>query len=367
MKDNPRFQITSKQSLFIIIGSTIATGILSLPRAASAAAGQDGWISVILGLSVPLLSLLLIERLGRSFPNLSMGEIAQLLFGKCLGTIVTLGFIAYTVFFQSIVLRLGAEITAVFALPKTPTGVIALLIIISVIYIVQKGAKVVGRLNELLFYILLFDLLLFLPPLRVADYTNLLPVGGAGLTAIVRGALPTAYAYGGVEVLFLIYHMVTRKEEVLKAGVTALGISMLIYLMVTVIALLVFGAEVLQHIIWPSVVLLKVVDIPVIERLEFFFLALWMGLASRPVINMCFASSYSLTRLLKLDLEKYYSDMVIAVGLAIYVVALIPDNIVQVFKFATYGGYGFFIAAIGYPLLFHIAAFLRKGKVKQYG
>ncbi len=366
MEDNPRFQITSKQSIFFIIGSTVATGILSLPRVASADAGQDGWISVILGVCAPLISLLLIERLGRLFPNLTMVEIAQLLFGKFLGSVITAGFIAYMIFFQSIALRLIAEITAVFALPKTPTSVIALLSIISVIYIAQKGAKVVGRLNELLFYILLFDLLLLLPPLKVADYTNLLPVGGAGLTAIVKGALPTAFAYEGMEVLLIIYPMVTKKNEVLKAGVTALGIAMLIYLMATVIALLVFGAEILQHIIWPTVVLFKVVDVPVIERLEVFFLAFWMGLVSRPVMNMCFASSYSLTRLLKLDMEQYYSYMVILVGLSIYVVALIPDNIVQTFKFATYGGYAFFIAAIGYPLLFHLAAFLQKGKVKQY-
>lgn len=366
MQDKSRFQITSKQAIFMIIGATISTGILSLPRVTTADAGQDGWLSIILGSCVPLLSLLLIERLGRRFPDLTIVEIASQLFGKLLGYVLIALFVAYLIFFESVVLRIGAEVTSMFALPRTPVSIIALLMIISIIYIAQKGAKAVGRLNELLFYIFILDLLLFLPPLKVADYTNLLPVAGAGLTAVAKGALPTAYAFQGIEILFMIYCMVTRKDEVLKAGVTALGIILFVYLMVTVICLLVFGAEVLQQILLPGIVLLKVVDIPVIERLEFFFLAFWIGLVSRPVINMCLAVSFSLTRLFKLDMEKYYSLTVIVVGIFIYIFALIPDNIVEVYKYSTYVGYGFFIAGIGYPVLFNFAAFLRKGKIKQH-
>ncbi len=363
MKTNPRFTITSKQLIFIIIGSTIATGVLSLPRTASTNVGPDGWLAVLLGSLVPLLSLLMIVRLGRLFPDKTLIEISYLLLGKFFGFFINIGFIAHIVFFESIPLRVGTEFTSVYILPKTPTSVIALMIIIAAIYVARKGAKVIGRLNEILFYILLLDLLLLLPTLKGVDYTNILPLGEAGFLQIAQESLKTSFSYGGIEILLVIYPMVTRKDEVLKAGVVALSIITCIYVLITVVCLLVFGSEMIQHLIWPSLTLLKTVHFPVIDRLEFFFLALWLLMIPRPFINLCFAGSFSLTQVLKLDLNKYYPLMVIIVGLAIYVVALIPKNIVEVAKFATYGGYSFLIIGLGYPLLLNIAASLQKGKV----
>lgn len=364
MKDNPRFQITSKQLTFTIIGCTIATGFLSIPRAATADAGQDGWIAIILGAILPLLSLILIERLGRYFPDLTIIEMVQLLFGKFLGSFLAVIFIAYIIFLESIVLRLNAELVSAYILPKTPIWMIALLFILCIVYIAQKGGKVVGRLNELLFYILLIACMLFLPTWRLTDYTNILPVGGAGLLAIAKGVIPTAYAYQGIEILFVVYPMVTRKDKVLKAGLTALGIIMPLYLIITVLTLLVNGSEALQKVIWPAVVLFKVVDIPVLERLEFFFMFLWILVIVRPVFTFGFAGAFSLAQLLKLNIEKYYSIMVTIIGASIYVAALLPENITKVYQISNYGGYGFFVIGLGYPILFHLVAFIRKGKVR---
>lgn len=368
MRDGSRFHLTSKQLIFIIFGSTVATGILSLPRSITAVAGYDAWISIILGVCVPLTSLFLIERLGRKFPDLTMVEITQLLFGKTIGFLLVLGFISYTVFFESVVLRIATEVTSTFALRRTPIPVIALLISIAVIYIATKGAKTVGRLNELLFYVLLLDFVLVLLALNTGiDFTNIMPIGGRGFLAIAQGLVPTSYAYAGVEILFLIYFMVDRKSEVLKAGAIAVVLSMIFYLFVTLVCLLVFGADIMKIFLWPTLILIKTIEMPVIERLDFFFLAIWAGLAFRPVTNMCFAASCSLTQVLGLNEEKYYPFTVIILTVLIYILALIPGDIVQVFKFSTYAGYTFLVIAIGYPILFHFVAFLRKEKVKQYG
>lgn len=364
MRDNHRFEITSKQLIFTIIGCTIATGLLTLPRVVTAIAGQDGWISIIIGVFPPLLSLVLIERLGRLFPNLTIIEIILLLFGKFLGFLLAISFIAYIIFLESIVLRLNAEMVSIYLLPKTPIWMIAFLFILCTIYIAQKGGKVVGRLNEFLFYILLVACMFPIPTLMLAEYTNILPVGETGLLAIAKGAIPTAYAYQGIEILFVTYPMVKRKDEVLKASIIALGIIMSLYLMVTVIALLVSGTETLQTFLWPAVILLKVLDIPVLERLEFFFMALWILIIVRPIFTFCFAGAFSLTQLLKLNIEKYYSLMVLIIALFIYIASLIPANITQVFKISTYAGYAFFVIGLGYPILLHLAAFIRKGKVK---
>lgn len=368
MRDASRFHITTKQLIFIIFGSTVATGFLSLPRSIAAVAGYDAWISVILGVCVPLTSLFLIELLFRKFPDLTMVQITQLLFGKIIGFLLVLGFISYAVFFESVVLRIATEVTSSFALSRTPRAVIALLISIAVIYIAGKGAKTVGRLNELLFYVLLLDFVLILLALKSGiDFTNVMPIGGTGLSAIAKGLVPTAFAYAGVEILFLIYFMVDRKSEVLKAGAIAVILSMFFYVSVTFVGLLVFGADIIKIFLWPTLVLIKTIEMPVIERLDFFFLAVWAGLAFRPVTNMCFAASCSLIQVLGLNEEKYYPFAVIILTVLMYILALIPGDLDQVFKLSSYAGYTFLVIAIGYPILFHFAAFLRKDKVKQYG
>jgi spore germination protein len=365
MQDKLRYQITSKQLIFIIVGSMIGTGVFDLPREISAAAGPDAWIATILGALVPLLSLFLIGHLGSRFPGLTVVEQSRLLFGRIIGSILAGGFVVYVILIESIVLRRFNEITSIFLLPSTPIWVISLLTTLVVIYIVTRGIKVIGRLNEFLFYLLLLLLVVLLPPLARIDANNILPVGGAGLLPILKGALAALLVYSGTEVLFVLYPMVERKDEVLKAGFIGVGLVVVFYLFITVICLLVFGSEVMQHLMWPGLRLLKVVDIPVFERMEFFFTILWIGLGPRPMINLLFAASYSLLQLLYLDLHKHYRLVVLIVGLTIFAGSLFPKNILQTFKWGEIIGRCYLVVGIFYPLLFLIAVFLRGGKVSD--
>lgn len=365
VQDRLRYQITSKQLIFIIIGAIVGTGVFSLPREASAAAGPDAWLAILFGALVPLLSLFLIERLGRRFPGLTVVDQSRLLFGKIIGSILAGGFIVYVILVESIVLRSFNEITSIFLLPRTPIWVISLLTSLAVIYIAARGIKVIGRLNEALFYILLLLLFVLLPPLARIDGNNILPVGGAGLEPVLKGTLATLLAYSGTEVLFVLYPMVERKDEVLKAGFLGVGIVILFYLFVTVICLLVFSCEAMQRTMWPVLRLLKVSDIPVLERMEFFFTVLWMGLGPRPMINLLFAASYSLLQLFDLDLHKHYRLVVLITGLTFFAGSLMPKDILQAFKWGEMFGYGYLVVGIGYPLLFLLAVLLWGGKVRE--
>ncbi|MEA1962074.1 MAG: endospore germination permease [Bacillota bacterium] len=358
--------ITSKQLIFIIIGTQIATGILSLSRVATENAWQDGWITILLGAMVPLLSLIIIERLGRMFPDKNIGDIMRSLFGRIAGPLILFPFIVYIVYFQSIVTRLFAEVTKLYLLPFTPIPAILLVIVLSVIYIVSRGIKTVARINEFLFYLSLLAFTLVLTTiLGGIDFTNILPLFETDIKDIARGALTTSYSFAGIEILLVLYFMVTRKDEVLKAGLTAIGITTSIYLIIVVVCILVFGVDALQKILFPLIVLLKSVQVPVIERLEFFFLVIWLTLGPRPVINMTFAASYALGSMLNIDLRRYFTLIVIVIAIAIFVLALVPRDIFVVFTWSDYAGSLSIIFAIIYPLILLAAALLRGKQVKH--
>ena len=365
MKIDTSFQITDRQFIFILIGGATGAGILSLPRLATQEALQDGWISVFISALVPLISLLLIERLCRIYPKYSLSEITDKLFGKFVGRIFTLGYIAYTILIVSTSIRVFVEITSLYILQRTPTPVILCIYVIFIIYTIMNGSTLVGRFNELVFYLLPVSLLLILPSFTASTYTNLLPIGEAGLINILKACFALSYSYSRTELIFVYYPMLKQKTRVVRDGVIALGIITFVNVFITIASIVIFGTEVLQKIIWPFILLYKIVDIPVIERLDLFFLILWTAIAARPSINYSFVSSYSITQFLNLKLEKHFSAVSITTGIIIFVVALIPKNVQQVFNIITYLGYGYFIAGIGYPIIFLLASLFLKGRTTK--
>lgn len=364
--DKSRFEITSKQLVFVIVGSQIATGILSLPRALSAEAGQHAWIAVILGAVIPLLSIYLIVSLYQGFSEPDFINVSRILFGKILGSFLVASFILYIIFFQSIVIRLFAEITKIFLLPKTPLAVIIFLILLPVYYAASKGAKTVARLNEILFWILLIDLLVLLFLVPYGDYTLLMPLNEVDFMGVARATRQSFYSYAGIEVFLIIYVMVNKKEEIMKAAIIGQSIVVMLYLLVVIVSLLVFGPESMRHIMWPVLNLLSVHEVSVIERLEIIFLLFWLGIGARPAINLSLGAAYSFYRLFNLPAEKYYVWISMLVAVSIYIIALWPEDLIEVFKWADYGGAVFLLTSLGYPLFYHIAKFVQKGR-RSYG
>ena len=145
-----------------------------------------------------------------------------------------------------------------------------------------------------------------------------------------------------------------------------MGIIAFVNIFVTIICIMIFGNEVMQELVWPAILLYKLVDVPVIERLDIFFLILWTGIAVRPSVNYSFASSYSITQFFNLKSQKHFKIVSIITGIIIFIIALIPKTVQQVFNIANLLGYGYLIVGIGYPIIFLLASlFLKRRKVKN--
>ncbi len=350
MTNQIKFKITPRQYMFILIGSAIGSGIFSLPREAGSEALQDGWIAVLMGVFSALLSLVLIVKVCKKYPDLTIYEITERLAGKWMAIIFTIGFVIYTFFIAALSIRIFSEITSLFLLTHTPVIVIMSIYMLFVVYAIKGGAQYIGRFNEFIFIFLILSILLMLPSLSEGYYTNIFPIGEAGAKKILKAFMKTAFSYASVEVTFVYYSMVTEKDKILKYGTAAMCITAFIYTLVTAICIVVFGASMLQKIIWPPILLYKIVDVPIIERLDLLFLLLWIALAVRPAINFSFASAYSILQILGLK-ENRFPLVCIISGVCIFFIAIIPQNINQVFRIATYSGYGFFVIGIGYPII----------------
>lgn len=359
MNNSNKIEITNKQLMFSLISIILGTSLLSLPRLAAAEAGQDAWISVLIGASVPLLIILTTILLFRRFPGCNFYQICKSILGKYLGKVPLVIYAIYGLFFCSIISRNFSSMLDTYILPETPEYVKIVLLLLAGLYIVLSGIKVIARFNELTFYILLALLIIILPSLREAQWTFLFPVAETPVGKLLSGSITTTMAYTGMEYLFALYPFVKDKKKAAKSSVFAIAISTVIYLYTTIISIAVFGPYSIRHHIWPVLVLLKVTDIPVLERLEFFFILIYIGVIFRPIMNQLFASSYFASQAFGI---KEFRRTVVPVAIIIYVLALIPSNITDTFRYMDYVGILGMLIGIGLPtILLLLSIIFKKG------
>ncbi len=357
--------MTSKQLGFMIMGTLVGVNFLTIPRIASERAGQDAWIAVLIGALLPLLVLVLIERLGRQFPEMDFIQMSQFLFGRIGGSLLVIILIFHMIIGVAREIARFAFVESIFLLPLTPIWVISLLILLVSLYIAGQGAQVVARLNELLFYFLLPAFFLIVHPLiTAADHTYLLPIGGSGIVSIARSSFDVSLYFGRMEFLMVAYFMVTRKDEVLKTGVIAWGAVAVPYILFTAACLMVFGPANLLDQVTPVLAMFKSVSYPLLERMDMLFLVAW-SVAFRPVFNLLCMSGYSVTLLLHLQERKHYLMVLTISGTAAYLLSLIPHSVVDLIINSGWQGFTHPVVGLGYPLLYHLAAKIRRGKIQN--
>lgn len=341
--------ITSKQLIFIMVGAMLGSGILSLPRLSAKDAGQDAWFAVILGALFPFISLSLIRILYKNNRGTSYVDICNRICGRYLGKFFSLILAAYSVITAATLLRVFIEVVSMFLLRETPLPVKLMLMLSVCAYLASGNPKVLGRVNEILFYILLPLLFFSLPAIvKNSDFLNLMPVFNHKPADYIRASLATGLAFSGFELYIVFHPYVSRERETFKASLYALLITLAIYLYFVAGTILVFGSELVQKFTWPTLRMLATTEIPVIERLEFMFIQAWIGVSFRPISNQYFCASHIITEVFRLKNQKKGTLLLFPVITAL---ALYPSDIFQVFKISDYVGYAALSIGIGLPLV----------------
>lgn len=364
MQTDPRNQLTSNQAMFTLFGAIVGLGILTLPREAAQAAGQDAWISVLIGGCIPLFVVVMIALLGRRLPGLTLVEMTDAVFGRYLGKVFSLIYIIWPLLLIIIILRHFTFIVTDYLLPQTPVWVLGLLILLAIGYLAQEDAKVLGRISELFFYLAFAIYLFILPSLHEASILNLLPVGDTGLQAILKGVVSCALVYSGASFFLVILPFITRQTEVLQIGLKGVIFAILTYCYMVVVAISVFGGDGVRALRWPTLVLLKTVEVPVIERLEFLFLVMWVPVLYRVVAIHWFAAAFSCARMLGL---RDHKPVVWAVLPLIFAGTLLIRNIDQLDKYATWVGLSGIALDVLLPLCLLAGAILLKKRGGRHG
>lgn len=109
---------------------------------------------------------------------------------------------------------------------------------------------------------------LFLFPFEYAHPNNLFPMFSHNFTALFASAKDSVINYMGFELLVNYYPFIKQAAHSQKWAHAGVLFSTFLYVAVAIVTFLMFTHGELDKIIWPTLTMLKIVEIPILQRLS---------------------------------------------------------------------------------------------------
>ncbi|MFT5873108.1 MAG: spore germination protein (amino acid permease) [Clostridium sp.] len=315
-----------------IVVAIVGIGIFSCPKEVIGKVGSDAWIVTITSGSVIFLLLYLIYMVVNKNDFEDFTNILQNNFGKFLGGAFAIIFAFYSIFIVSLGMREFAEVIKLYLLRQTPTEFILMITILTGTYLVRGEIGDLVKFNEISFWIMFIPIFAVLILTAVnADFTNLLPVFNNHPSDYFKASRYILFCFGGIEIAYLILPYVKNKKNsprILKKSIIFVSFF---YVIVMMLVLAVFSKQQSRVLLWPTISMIRSLDIPgtFIERWEGIVMALWVLFYFTTFVNTYFFSSEIIKNIFKLKDIKLSSLLIMPI---IYVIALYPENIAEVYS-----------------------------------
>jgi spore germination protein len=370
--DNSSYRITPTQGLAINTSTIIGVGVLTLPRSTTDSAHQYGWIPVLAALLLTVLAVCIITVLGRRFPGKSMVAYTAEVFGsrkhpwvgRVLSMPVVLLYVAYWWFVTALVARMFGEVVVTAVLINTPLEVIVGTMLILCLLLVYYDVEVVARVHEVLLPIIvvpvLFISLSAYQSAQMEYIMPLLPPSGHHWKGVIIAIMPALTSFLGFESQMMFNRNLRVDKRMLRYQIWGVVVPGMLYLLIVIAGIMNFGFEELSHLAWPTLELVKTVNVPglILERMEAVFLSVWVAAVFTTAGTMFYCAKWSLSELFRLP-KKWWIPLVLIIG--IYILAMrIGENIEQLFKVLEWVGYLGIILVFVVPGLILLLAMIRK-------
>lgn len=191
--------MSNRDYTFLVFGSIVGVGVVSLPNDIVKIAYEDAWISAILGGIYPLYMVLIAKAMVKRFPYGNIILLSKKYLGKYVGSLLNIIFYSYFIFLSSMGLSAYISLIRTFVLGFLTLEKTIYIMVLIIIYTSSKGLKTLGKINVYIFFITIVIFISPYPALRQGSIKNVMPILHSGTINILKGSLNTAVAYAGIE------------------------------------------------------------------------------------------------------------------------------------------------------------------------
>nr|WP_304218080.1 GerAB/ArcD/ProY family transporter [Fredinandcohnia onubensis] len=341
---------------FLIHGTQTGITVLKFQGNVIKGAHQDAWISVLLlGLSLHLVFFMMLYVLKQS----TSGDIVSFhkdVFGKVVGGALNMILAYYFSVAGLGVLYSYIDALQIWVFDGIASWEYAILLCCLIYYLVSGGFRVI---TGVVFWGVIIPSFLLLSLLYIVGYMEvsyILPFFNHSFKDYLSSASESVPLFLGLETALVYFPFIKNGKKASKWGHLALLFTTLLYTAVTLVTFMFFSEGKLHHLTWPTLTMIKIIQLPFLERFEFIFIFTWL-LVIMPVICIYL---WSAIRSVKLTFPKIKPTYILIFFLAVYLFAnsvLIDMYYTQLLsKIIKYNGMAFLFGYI--PLLF-IISFIR--------
>ncbi|UOE53498.1 GerAB/ArcD/ProY family transporter [Cytobacillus oceanisediminis] len=304
MKVSIRHQVSPYLVFFIIYNSQVGVGILSFQRTIAEKAGYDAWINVLsAGCLVQVFIWVMYKLLEKA--NGDIIDVHTAAFGKLLGKFLSFFIISYYALASVSVMLEFIKIIQVWMFPTIPSLVISALILILVYYCISGGFRVVVGMSFLSFiFPQIFILVLYIFPLKIAQFSNLLPIMNHSLKDMLESLKSSMYTIAGTEALLMFYPFIRNPDESKKFAHLGVLFTTLLYTISSIVSFTFYSEEQLKTTIWPELSLIKIIKLSYLERFEYLYISMYLIIVTALISLLLWCSSRGLKKIFNMK-QKY--------------------------------------------------------------
>lgn len=356
--------VTNRQMVFILFLTLTAYATIDLPKIMADTAGRSSWIPILMVSVFFAVAVMIITKLNNLYQNKVMFDYSQEIVGKFFSYMIIIYFLIYFlivgVYFK---LKLVGLLHSNF-LPHTPQPVMLLFGIALFGYVAHKGITNIARGFEIIgitFLIITVGMCIFM--LTEGMHYNVLPLYNPADTKMFAEAVKKLIVpFGGVEILLIIPFTTKNKKAPKIAFFTLLFIGLL-YVLIVESTFMILGVNNTIALNDSFIEGIKVVEIPVLERTDIFYLTFGLtSLFSGMIIVFTAVTEFACRLFAKV--KRYI--IVVIVCVVFFVLCLFGLNIKDYNQvFASYATIPELVSNVLIPTTLFIVAILRKRAQKN--
>lgn len=357
-------QITTSQTAVMVINYMLGAGILTLPRTmVEAAKTPDVWISILISGTIILASGWIIVKLCSRFQGQTLFQFLPEITGRAIAMLISILVISYFLAISAFEIRIMAEVTGFYLLEGTPSWAIVMTFMWIGLYLILGGVSCLSRLYEIILPItLVFFLIAILLSSRIFDIDHLRPVLGSGITPVLKGIKPSLLSFTGYEIMLVALAYMKNPGKANKAMIAGVTVPVVIYLITVIMVIGGLSINGLEKRTWPTLDLMRSFEVQglIFERFESLLLVIWIMQIFSTFTVTHYAASLGWSQMF----NRNFRPFVFAMLPVIYLIAMVPKDINQVFNLGDmFGNVSVYLFG-GVPLILLLISILRKKGAK---